>query len=268
MAVVDFTIKDHVAQVTINRPHVHNAMCPEVMVRLQDAWTTVRDNDEIRVAILTGSGTKAFCAGADLGLTAPLVTGGRAPESDWDRRLLQILDSQEGLFLIQRDTVKPVIAAINGLAIGGGMELLMGTDIRIAVPEAKLGLQEVKWGLFPAGAATVRLPRQIPYARAMELLLTGDLIPADEAHRLGLINHVVASKDLLGAAMDIANKIARNGPVAVRNIRQSARECAGRPEPQALAAEAALAQLVIDSEDAIEGPLAFMEKRVPQFRGR
>lgn len=268
MSVVEFVVEDHVARLTINRPKARNAMSPEVMVRLHDAWQEVHDSDAIRVAVLTGTGDKAFCSGADLALTAPLVTGARQVEDEWDERLLQILGSAEGLFLINRDTIKPVIAAINGHAIAGGMELVFGCDIRVAVPDAKFGLQEVKWGLFPAGASTVRLPRQIPHAIAMELLLTGDLITAQRAHALGFVNHVVDAGELLPTALAIARKIADNGPLAVRAIRRSTRECAGQTEKQALETEAELAKCVVDSEDAREGPRAFMEKRKPVFRGQ
>lgn len=267
MSAVEFEVDDHVARITINRPEARNAMSPEVMVRLDDAWREVRDSASIRVAVLTGTGDKAFCAGADLALTVPLVTGDRQAENEWDERLLQILGSDKGLFLTHRDTVKPVIAAINGHAIAGGMELVLGTDIRVAVPDARLGLQEVKWGLFPAGAATVRLPRQIPYAVAMELLLTGDLITAEQAQAMGLINHLVSPADLLPTAMAIARKIADNGPLAVRNIRRSARDCSGRAEAEALTIEADLAKVVASSADAIEGPKAFLEKRKPEFTG-
>jgi enoyl-CoA hydratase len=267
MPVVELSVKDNVALITLNRPEARNAMSPKVMVCLYDAWAEVRDSDEVRVAVLTGTGDKAFCSGADLALTAPLVTGARSPGDDWDRRLLELLGSEEGLFMIQKDVGKPVIAAINGHAIAGGMELVLGTDIRVSVPHAKLGLQEVKWGLFPAGAATVRLPRQIPYARAMELLLTGDLITANQAYDLGLVNHVVASGDLLPTAMDIAQRIAANGPLAVRSIRKSVRDCTGRSEEEALVIEAALARPVVESDNAVEGPRAFIEKRKPEFTG-
>lgn len=268
MSVVDFVVRDSIAILTINRPEARNAMSPEVMVRLDEAWAEIRDSDAIRAAILTATGTQAFSAGADLALTAPLVTGGRKPENEWDEKLLAIVAKGDGFFLVQRDTVKPVIAGINGHAIAGGLELVLGTDIRVSVPTAKFGLQEVKWGLFPAGASTVRLPRQIPRARAMELLLTGDLIHADEAHRLGLINHIVPPEQLLDKCLEIATKIVANGPVAVKNIRRSVLDCDGRPEAEALSIERKYANLVMASEDAIEGPRAFMEKRKAVFKGR
>jgi enoyl-CoA hydratase len=268
MSAIAFEVEDHVARLTINRPEARNALSPEVMVRLHDAWREVRDSDSIRAAVLTGTGDKAFCSGADLALTIPLVTGQRQIEDKWDERLLEILASDRGFFLTHRDTVKPVIAAINGHAIAGGMELVLGADIRVAVPGAKLGLQEVKWGLFPAGASTVRLPRQLPYAVAMELLLTGELITAEHAHAMGFVNHVVGPADLLPKAMSIARKIVENGPLAVCNIRRSVRECVGRIEAEALPVEAELAKIVASSADAIEGPKAFLEKRKPAFTGR
>jgi enoyl-CoA hydratase len=148
------------------------------------------------------------------------------------------------------------------------MELVQGTDIRISVPEAKLGVQEVKWALFPAGGSTVRLPRQLPYAKAMELLLTGDLITAEEALNYGFLNYVVEPAELMNKAMEIAEKLAANGPIAVQAIRKSAREVWGHPEEEALKLESTFSAPVFQTEDAIEGPKAFMEKRAPVYKGR
>lgn len=267
MAAIEFEYSDHIATVTINRPEARNAMNPEVFVRLYDAFHEIESNNDIRVAIITGTGDKAFCAGADLGRLIPLMNGVRQPEDEWDNRWVNEVNKQ-GTYLMGRDTVKPVIAAINGHAIAGGMELVQGTDIRISVPEAKFGVQEVKWALFPAGGSTVRLPRQIPYAKAMELLLTGDLITAEEALRCGFLNYVVGPAELMNKAMQIAEKLAANGPIAVQAIRKSAREVWGRPEEEALKLESTYSAPVFQTEDAIEGPKAFMEKRVPVYKGR
>ena len=267
MAAIEFEHSNHIATVTINRPEARNAMNPEVFVRLFDAFHEVESNSDIRVAIITGTGDKAFCAGADLGRLIPLMNGARQPEDEWDSRWVDDV-SEQGTYLMGRDTVKPVIAAINGHAIAGGMELVQGTDIRISVPEAKLGVQEVKWALFPAGASTVRLPRQLPYAKAMELLLTGDLITAEEALNYGFLNYVVEPTELMNKAIQIAEKLAANGPIAVQAIRKSAREVWGRPEEEALKLESTFSAPVFQTEDAIEGPKAFMEKRAPVYKGR
>jgi enoyl-CoA hydratase len=169
---------------------------------------------------------------------------------------------------MNKDPVKPVVAAINGHAIAGGMELVQGTDIRVAVPEAKFGLQEVKWAIFPAGGSTVRMPRQMPYAKAMELMLTGDLISAEEALELGFLNYVVDASQLMNKAMELAEKLAANGPIAVQAIRKSVREVWGYPEDDALKMEGVFSRPVFQTEDAKEGPKAFMEKREPVYKGR
>lgn len=266
--VVTFERNGHIALITLNRPEARNAISPEMLVRLANAWTLVRDDPDIRVAVVTGAGDKAFCSGADLGRFIPLMSRARPPEDEWDRRLLADKEMLGKGLLRTFDVVKPVIAAINGHAIAGGMELAQGTDLRIAADSAKLGVQEVKWAIFPGGGSTVRLPRQIPYARAMELLLTGDLITAAEAFDLGFLNRVVPPAEVLPAAMELAERIAANGPIAVQAIRRSVRECRGRPEGEAMKIESEMAAPVFRTEDAREGPLAFMQKRKPVFQGR
>ncbi len=265
MALVDYAVDGHIARITLNRPDARNAINPEVACRLADAWQDVRDNDAVRVAILTGTGS-AFCAGADLGQLIPMVSGTRKPENEWDERVASEPGITSRALLRNFDTEKPVIAAINGHAIAGGMEIVQGTDIRVSVPEAKFGVQEVKWAIFPAGGSTVRLPVQLPYAKAMELLLTGDLISADEALELGFLNYVTA--DPLAKADEIAGKIAANGPLAVRAIRASVKECLGKPEADAMKIESRISGPVFQTEDAKEGPRAFMEKRAPQYQGK
>ncbi len=265
MALVDFEIKGHIAVITLNRPEARNAINPEVAVRLADAWESVRDDDQVRVAILTGTGS-AFCAGADLGQLIPMVSGTRKPENEWDERVASEPGITNRALLRNFDTEKPVIAAINGHAIAGGMEIVQGTDIRVSVAQARFGVQEVKWAIFPAGGSTVRLPVQLPYARAMELLLTGDLISAEEALNIGFLNYV--TDDIMGKAMEIAEKIAANGPLAVKAIRRSVKECLGKPEREALKIEGEISGPIFQTEDAKEGPRAFMEKRAPEYHGR
>lgn len=265
MSLVDFETRGHVAVITLNRPDARNAINPEVAVRLADAWQTVKDDDAVRVAVITGTGS-AFCAGADLAQLIPMVSGARKPENEWDERVAADPGITSRALLRNFDPEKPVISAINGHAIAGGMELVQGTDIRVAVPGAKLGVQEVKWAIFPAGGSTVRLPVQMPYAKAMELLLTGDLISAEEALSLGFLNYVTA--DPMGRALEIAEKIAGNGPLAVRAIRQSVKACLGKPEADGLKIEGRISGPVFQTEDAREGPRAFLEKRKPVYHGR
>ena len=265
MSVVILERQGHIAQITLNRPEALNAISPELAVRLDRIWHEVRDDDAIRVAVVTGTG-RSFCAGADLGQMIPLMSGARQPENEWDEQLLKDPGTGGRALLRNFDPEKPVIAAINGHAIAGGMELVQGTDIRIAAPAAKLGVQEVKWALFPAGGSTVRLPNQLPFSKAMELLLTGDLISAEEALEIGFLNYV--DNEPLKRAMTIAEKIAANGPLAVRAIRRSARACLGLPEAEALKVESQFSGPVFQTEDAREGPRAFMEKRQPSYQGR
>ena len=265
MALVDYEVRGHVAVVTLNRPDARNAINPEVAVRLDDAWRSIKEDDNVRVGVVTGTGA-AFCAGADLGQLIPMVSGTRKPENEWDEKVASDPGITSRALLRNFDPEKPIISALNGHAIAGGMELVQGTDIRVSVPEAKLGVQEVKWAIFPAGGSTVRLPVQMSYAKAMELLLTGDLITAAEALELGFLNYV--TEDPMAKAMEIAEKIAGNGPIAVKAIRQSVKECLGKPEQEGLKIESRISGPVFQTEDAKEGPKAFMEKRKPEYKGR
>ena len=257
----------HVALVRLNRPEARNAISPEMAVALADLWQELRDDASVRVIVVTGTGS-AFCAGADLGKLIPLMSGEKTPESEAEKRFVADDTLVNCALLRDFDCNKPVIAAINGHAIAGGMEMVQGTDIRVAVPGARIGVQEVKWAIFPAGGSSVRIPQQMPFAKAMELLLTGDTILSEEALALGFLNYVVEPDELLPKAMEIAEKIAANGPVAVKAIRASARACLGLPEKQALALELEYAKPVFATEDAREGPRAFMEKCQPVYKGR
>jgi enoyl-CoA hydratase len=266
MKVLIYEKKNHIARITLNRPEAHNALDAEMIVALSAAWKDYYNDKEMRCAIITGAGNKSYCAGADLGKLIPLITGARQPESDADRTVLAYGVKAALPLQWDIDAFKPVVAAINGYAIGGGLELLYGTDIRIACPEAKFGLPEVKWALFPSGG-TVLLPRQLSYVKAMEMLLTGNLISAQEALDYGLINRVVPREKLLEEAERYAVTISKNGPLAVAAIKESVIKLSGLSLEEALKKESGFSVRVIKTNDVNEGSKAFIEKREPVFRG-
>jgi enoyl-CoA hydratase len=254
-----------IAVVTINRPKQMNSLNPEVVVRLAELFKKLSADDACRVIILTGSGDKVFSAGADLKRLITLITGARKPDDDWDQKLVADM-SQANVALLRNDAAveKPIIAAINGTALAGGCELVQGTDIRICADHAQIGLSEAKRGLFPAGGSTVRMPRQVPYARAMEILLTAEPISAQEAKEIGFVNYVVPKDQVMSKALEIAEKIASNGPVAVQYIRKSVKEILSEPSiAKAMQIETKHSGVVFKHPDAKEGPLAFAQKRKP-----
>jgi enoyl-CoA hydratase len=260
--------RDGVAIITFNRPERRNALSPETLVRLADAWKDYRDDDTLRVAILTGAGEEAFCAGGDLARLMPLFTGARQPEDEWDHKLMANTGEIMATALLRPfELYKPIIAAVNGYAVAGGSEILQSTDIRIASSKSSFGLSESQRGLVPGGGSMVRLPRQIPYCKAMEILLLGDRISAAEAHRIGFVNEVVAPEDLMPRAFALAARLARNAPLALRAIKEVAIRTNGMELEAAYAVEAELSAVVVRSKDAREGPKAFMEKREPVFIG-
>ena len=265
---LDYEIRSKVAYLTINNPGIHNALDPETLIALHGAWQDFRADDDCLCAIITGAGDKAFCTGLDLGSTIQIMNHARPPENEAERTIAIDPGLVDQATLRNFELYKPVIAAVNGYAIAGGMELVQATDIRIATEQARFGLQEVKWGLFPLGGSTVRLPRQIPYSKAMELMLTGNLIDAQEALRIGFVNQIVTQDALMEAADKIAQRIVRNGPLALRKIKQSVLDCLGLTLEQGLDHEQTLGREVFHSEDAKEGPRAFLEKREPKFTGK
>jgi len=246
--------------VTMNRPQARNALSGPMMAIMREAWDRVDSDDSIRACVLTGAGG-AFCAGADLKAMTSSHPGDSFSGGGWDLSVIEPL-------LKGRRLTKPLIAAVEGPAIAGGTEILQATDIRVAGESARFGVSEARWGLFPLGGSAVRLPRQIPYTVAADLLLTGRHITAAEALDIGLIGHVVPDGQALAKALELADMIAANGPLAVRAILRTIRDTEGMPENQAFTIEAQHGMGVFLSEDAKEGPAAFAAKRKPEFRGR
>jgi enoyl-CoA hydratase len=257
----------HVVTVTLNRPHKKNAFDPEVLVRLCDTWDMIDADDDIRVAILTGAGGD-FSAGADLDRLVGILLSGRPSENPFEERIRQDASLIYKGFLKDYRLATPIIAAIEGVCYAGGIEILQSLDIRVAAESARIAVSEVQRGLFPMSASTIRLPRQIPWTVAAEMLLVGDPISGRRAYEVGLVGHVVPDGSALAKAREIADRIARNGPLAVKNIKASILAADGVPETEAFKREMELGLAVMSSKDAKEGPRAFLEKREPNYTGQ
>jgi enoyl-CoA hydratase len=255
-----FERQGHVAIVTMNRPSARNAWSLEMLARMWDAWQEIDGNAEIRVAILTGAeGT--FSAGADL-----KMMHGDQSKNPWHARFREDPELHWKAMLRHYTLQKPLIAAVEGYALGGGTEILQATDMRVASEDAVFGLTEARYGLFPLGGSTVRLRRQIPHALAMEMLLTGRRVSAQEALSWGFVNRLAAPGGALASALELATLVAENGPLAVQAIKRSVLEGATMSESDALANELVVGQPIFATKDAREGPRAFAERRKPQFK--
>jgi len=267
MNTILFEKRGHAAWITLNRPDAKNTINGEMFVELADAWEEVRDDDNIRVAVLTGSGQRDFCCGGDLGQVIPLWTGAKKAETPIEERLLGDPMIADKIMLKAQPLYKPVIAAINGRALGGGTEMLQATDIRIAASNAQFALPEPKVGVVPGAGSMVRLTRQLPWAHAMKILLGGEPISADEALAMGLVSEVVAPQNLRERAEHYADNICRQAPLALQAIKRTALKTHTLPWADAFAFEMEQAAHVMMSKDAREGPRAFKEKREPKFSG-
>jgi enoyl-CoA hydratase len=258
---IDYALHAHVATITINRPETCNSLDMEHFRDLARAWTAFRDDSGAWVAVVTGVG-RDFCTGADLKKFIPELTGELPRPPGWSKE-----DAIHAV-LHRFPVYKPIVAAVNGTCVAGGFEMLSSTDIRVAVPEARFAVMEPKRGLFAGGGTTVRLPRQMPYPLAMEFLLTADMVDAERALAMGLINRVVPAGELLDTAYDYAERIASNAPLAVFATKQSTVEGLALDLASAYDNETAHSDRVFATEDAKEGPRAFAEKRPPRWQAR
>lgn len=256
--------RDSVLIVTLQRPDARNALNMEMREALIETWRRYRDDDALRVAVLTGAGEEAFCAGADLREIGEYYRS-MTPIARRERG-----EREAGLGGITRnfDPRKPIIAAINGACLAGGLEIALACDFRIAAVHATFGLPEVCRGILPGAGGTQRLPRTLPFGVAMEMILTGAPIGAEAAQRWGLVSKLAPVGELMKCALDVAKRIAANGPLAVRAARDAVYQGADLPLDQALRLEQFHAEPLRQSEDAQEGVCAFIEKRTPRFSGK
>jgi enoyl-CoA hydratase/carnithine racemase len=250
--------KESIAYVTLNRPKVLNALNKATWDELKSAFEDARDDATVRGVIITGAGDKAFIAGADI---SELATAGAVQAEQSSSHGQDVLNLIENLG-------KPVIAAINGFALGGGCETAMACTIRLASEHAKFGQPEVKLGVLPGGGGTQRLPRLVGKGRALQLILTGAIINATEAYRIGLVNEVVPAVDLITRAEALLREIFSNAPVAIKYSLEAVNKGMETSQREGLALEASFFGLCAGTEDKNEGTRAFLEKRAPKFQGR
>jgi enoyl-CoA hydratase len=260
---------DHIVRITIDRPEARNSLDMDHFKQLRMAWERFGKEDDAFVAVITGVGPD-FCVGADLKTYIPQITKLSTTMRETGVTEIDGYRLDDGTKAVLRNVklYKPIVAAINGTCVAGGMEMLGGCDLRVAADTATFGVMEPKRGLFAGGGTTVRLPRQIPYPAAMELLLCADQVPAQRAYEMGLLNEVCPPDKVMERALDYARRITANGPFAVRKTKESVLTGLAVDMKEAYRIESALSSEVFSSEDAVEGPKAFAEKRPPVWRNR
>jgi enoyl-CoA hydratase/carnithine racemase len=253
---------DRIAVVTINRPDRMNAIDPQTSAELHEAWCDFRDDDGLWVGIFTGAGDRAFSAGNDLvAMSAAQQQGSNAVSAAYSR-------APFGGITRGFECWKPMIAAINGYCLAGGLEMALACDIRVAAEHAQFGLAEVTRGIIPGAGGTQRLPRIIPFGPALELLLTGGRFDAQWAFRYGLVNHVVPADQLITKAMEIARVLCENAPVSLRLVKEAAYRGINMSLEEGMRLEIEQSKRVMQTEDSREGPLAFAQKRKPVWKGK
>jgi enoyl-CoA hydratase len=267
MAPILFETNSSVAEMVLNRPQARNALSPEMLCRMADAVLQFSQDPSLRVLLLRAEGP-VFCAGGDLALSIPLLTGARPAQDAWDERVLHdpLVMAASSLRGFELD--KPVVCAIEGPCYAAGFEIMLGTDLRIASERASFCLPEVQRGVLPFAGSMARLPRQVPWTLAMQLLLTGEPMDAPQALRAGLVNEVTLAGQATQRARALAQRIADNAPIAVQQVKRTALLASGLPLAQGFALEDAARDTVLATDDAREGPRAFMEKRAPVYKGR
>jgi len=257
MALLEYKKEDRIATFTINRPEAMNALNPEILSEFYKAMLDFRDDPDTWVGIITGAGDKAFCAGADIKETLPSLK--KPPTTPW---------LAPAAYMRGFDLWKPLIAAVNGMALGGGLELVLACDLRVAAEKARLGLPEVTLGLLPGWGGTQRLPRMVPWCKACEMLLMSKLIDAQEAYRIGLVNAVVPQEEVVPTAVKWAQTICKAGPLAVRAAKEAMVRGSSMPLEDGLRLECSLNTYLATTDDFDEGVGAFIEKRKPVYKGK
>jgi enoyl-CoA hydratase len=260
---------DHIVRITIDRPEARNSLDMDHFKELRLAWERFGEDDDAYVAVITGVGPD-FCVGADLKTYIPQITRLSASLQETGVTEIDGYRLDDGTKAVLRNTklYKPIVAAVNGTCVAGGMEMLGGCDLRVAADTATFGVMEPKRGLFAGGGTTVRLPRQVPFPAAMELLLCADQVSARRAYEMGLLNEVCAPDKVMERALEYARRITANGPFAVRKTKESVLTGLAVDMKEAYRIESALSSEVFSSEDAVEGPKAFAEKRPPVWKNR